>query len=256
MVDERLDFGQNRRQLHQKRKAPTIVIAAKRISVIIPVLNEAGTINLTLAQFSNISPSITFEIIVVDGDKSGSTINVIAQPGVKTAIAPKGRAVQMNHGVAMASGKSLLFLHADTLLPDNALEKINALLSSSSATYGAFELGIRSRRPFYRFIERMVGIRTRITGIPYGDQAIFLTMDLFKQVNGYPEIPIMEDIALMRRLKKRKAGFRIIPEKVSTSPRRWETEGLAYCTIRNWLMVTSFLLGANPKILAKYYRFN
>ena len=232
------------------------MIATKRTSVIIPVLNEASTINLTLAQFSSISHGSAFEIIVVDGDRSGSTINVIAHPDVKTAIAPKGRAVQMNHGVTMALGKNLLFLHSDTFLPDNALDKIDTLLSSSSVACGAFELGIRSCRPVYRFIERMVGFRTRITGIPYGDQAIFLTMDLFKQVRGYPEIPIMEDIALMRRLKKQKAGFCIIPEKVKTSPRRWETEGLVYCTVRNWLIVTSYLLGASPKILSKYYRFN
>jgi rSAM/selenodomain-associated transferase 2 len=231
------------------------VITAKRISVIIPVLNEASIINLTLGQFPNVTPSSTFEIIVVDGDKSGSTINVITHPGVKTAIAPIGRAIQMNHGAAIASGKNLLFLHSDTLLPENALEKINILLSLSFATCGAFELGIRSSKPIYRFIERMVGIRTRITGIPYGDQAIFLTTELFNQVGGYPDIPIMEDIALMRRLRKRKACFRMIAEKVSTSPRRWETEGLVYCTIRNLLMAISFLLGANPKMLAKYYRF-
>ncbi len=229
--------------------------ASKRISVIIPVLDEASIINQTLGQFSNISPSTALEIIVVDGDSSGSTINTIKWPGVKTAIAPKGRAVQMNHGVTMASGENLLFLHADTLLPDNALEDINALLSSSSFAYGAFKLGIRSCRPVYRFIEKTVEFRTRVTKIPYGDQAIFLTMDLFREVNGYPEISIMEDIALMRRLKKQKAGFHIIPEKVSTSPRRWETEGLVYCTIRNWLMAIGFFSGISPKILAKYYRF-
>ena len=229
--------------------------ARKQISVIIPVLNEGGTINLTLRQFSNISTTTSFEIIVVDGDRSGSTIKTIDFPGVKTAIAPKGRAIQMNHGVTMASGKNLLFLHADTFLPNNALENISALLSLTSIAYGAFELGIRSCKPVYRLIEKMVEFRTMITRIPYGDQAIFLTMDLFRQVKGYPEIPIMEDIALMRRLKKQKADFHVIPEKVSTSPRRWETEGLAYCTIRNWLMAIGFLSGINPKILAKYYRF-
>lgn len=230
--------------------------ATKRISVIIPVLNEAGAINRTLAQFPAISPFSVFEIIVVDGDKSGSTINAVTHPGVKTAVAPKGRATQMNQGVSMASGKNLLFLHSDTFLPDKALEKIDALLSSSRAAYGAFKLGINSCKPAYRFIEWMVGIRTRITKIPYGDQAIFLTADLFKQVNGYPEIPIMEDVALMRRLKNQMADFCMIPEKVSTSPRRWEKEGLTYCTLRNWLMTISFLLGADPKILAKYYRFH
>lgn len=230
------------------------MIESKRTSVIIPVLNEANIINLTLAQFPSIAPSGDYEIIVVDGDKSGSTINVIAHPGVKRDIAPKGRAMQMNHGVSISSGKNLLFLHADTFLPYNALKKIDAILSSSIVTCGAFELGIRSRRPVYRFIERMVGIRTKITGVPYGDQGIFLKRDLFKQVGGYPEIPIMEDIALMRRLKKENAGFRIIPEKVSTSPRRWEKEGFAGCTARNLLIAAGYLLGANPRTLAKYYR--
>ena len=231
------------------------MIARKRISVIIPVLNEASIINLTLGQFSALSPSNGVEIIVVDGDRSGSTINAIKYPGIKRAVAPRGRALQMNHGAAMASGEILLFLHADTFLPDNGLKKIDALLFSSSNAYGAFELGIRSRRSVFRLIEWMVAIRTRTTGIPYGDQALFLSAELFRKANGYPEIPIMEDVALMRRLKRQKAVFRIIPDKVSTSPRRWKTEGLVYCTVRNWFMATGFHLGIAPETLAKYYRF-
>ena len=235
-------------------QSPAVINMKNRISVIIPVYHEAQGINRTLLQFSRISRNTAHEIIVVDGDREGGTIRSISDPFVKTTVAPKGRAVQMNHGAMAASGDILLFLHADTILPANALALIQSTLFATATAYGAFELGIASDKPVYRLIEATVRIRTRVTGIPYGDQAVFLTKDVFDRAGGYPEIPIMEDVALMRRLKKRKAGICIIPEKVYTSPRRWESEGIVRCTLRNWLLATCFLLGASPEKLAKYYK--
>jgi len=226
-----------------------------KISVIIPVLNEAAVIDRTLLQFSGISPgTVPHEIIVVDGDARGSTLRAITTPDVVTTVAPKGRASQMNHGADLSSGEILLFLHADTLLPPDALPKIAAALARNAADWGAFDLGIASNRAPYRLIETAVRIRTALTRMPYGDQAVFLTRDLFDRAGGFPRIPIMEDVALMRRVRKLGAAGCRIPERVSTSPRRWEAEGIIYCTLRNWLLLTCFLLGARPETLAKYYR--
>lgn len=227
----------------------------KKISVIIPALNERAVIGHTLKQFSNIPiDTVLHEIIVVDGDRNGSTIKAVTNPAVITATAPKGRALQMNHGAGLASGEILLFLHADTLLPPGGLRRITDALSGSSAEWGAFDLEIASGRLVFRFIEAVVRIRTAITRIPYGDQAVFLTKDLFSRAGGYPKIPIMEDVALIRRVKKLGATGCRVPEKVYTSPRRWETEGVVYCTLRNWLLLICYLLGARPETLAKYYR--
>jgi rSAM/selenodomain-associated transferase 2 len=222
-----------------------------KISIIIPVLNEADIIDRTLGQFSSALPH---EIIIVDGDPSGSTIGTINTPGIISAKAPKGRASQMNHGAKLASGNALLFLHADTLLPQDALTEIAVSLSGGSVQWGAFDLGIESDRLFYRLIETTVRIRTAITRIPYGDQAIFLTKDLFRRMGGYPRIPIMEDVALMRRVKKSGVAGCRIPKKVGASPRRWEREGIIRCTLRNWLLIASYLLGGRPGLLAKHYR--
>jgi rSAM/selenodomain-associated transferase 2 len=226
----------------------------KKISIIIPVFNEAEGIDRTLRQFSHVTPDASpHEIIVVDGDAGGGTIRAISTPGIITTVGPRGRAWQMNHGASLASGEVLLFLHADTLLPVNALPKIAAALSGRIDAWGAFALGIASTRPVYRLIEAAVGIRTRLTRIPYGDQAIYMTKRLFHSVGGYPPIPIMEDVALVSRIKDQAAEMFLIPDKVSTSPRRWEEEGIVYCTLRNWLLVTCYFLGARPESLAKHY---
>jgi rSAM/selenodomain-associated transferase 2 len=223
-------------------------------SIIIPVFGEADHINRTLDQFSGLSPdSAPHEIIVVDGDSRGDTIRVVANPEIATAIAPPGRASQMNHGATLATGDILLFLHADTFLPPKALPLIADAMAGKFCAWGAFELGIASIRPAYRLIESLVRIRTRLTRIPYGDQAIFITRGLFDHVGGYPSVPIMEDVALGRRIKNTGTTLSIIPEKVSTSARRWETEGIVYCTLRNWLLATCYYLGGRPETLAKFY---
>ncbi len=254
-VDDTGEFVQNRIECEKKGKPVATASVKKKISIIIPVFGEAEGIEGTLRQFSHISQATDpHEIIVVDGDSRGDTIRTITHPDIITAVGPRGRAWQMNHGASLASGEVLLFLHADTLLPVEALAKITEALAGRAFAWGAFELGIASSRPAYRLIEGAVRIRTRLTRIPYGDQAIFLTKQLLHQAGGYPRIPIMEDVALVRRIKKQGAEMFILPEKVSTSPRRWESEGIIYCTLRNWILVTCYFLGARPETLAKYYR--
>jgi hypothetical protein len=118
---------------------------------------------------------------------------------------------------------------------------------------GAFNLSIDSNGLPFRVIEAFVRIRTRIIGMPYGDQAIFMKRKYFYEVGGYPDIPIMEDVALIRKIKKRGQKFIIIPASVTTSARRWETEGLLYCTLRNWVLLFLYSVGVSPEKIAKYY---
>jgi rSAM/selenodomain-associated transferase 2 len=222
------------------------------ISIIIPALDEAGSINNTLegvfAQGGN------YEVIVVDGDPGGSTIKAIERGGVKKAVSERGRARQMNAGTAHARGDIFLFLHADTLLPRRALSAVLSAMKDQNVAGGAFCLGIRSGRPVYRAIELGAALRTRLFRIPYGDQAIFLRRRCFEAFGGFKEIPIMEDLDLMRRLKRAGNDIRILPDRVSTSPRRWEKEGVVRSTLRNWALAGLFLMGVSPERLAAYYR--
>jgi rSAM/selenodomain-associated transferase 2 len=222
-------------------------------SFIIPVLNEAYLINNTIQYLREISRQYNVEIIVVDGDAEATTLRCIQEKQVKKVVSPKGRGTQMNKGASVAGGDVFLFLHADTELPADALGLISAVLDGTACGGGAFDLGIKSDRPVFRLIERLVSLRSRITNIPYGDQAIFMRREVFEKLGGYHEIPIMEDVELMRRMKRSGYTVRIIPEKVRTSPRRWEREGVLSCTLRNWTLMALYLLGRDPEKLAKYY---
>jgi rSAM/selenodomain-associated transferase 2 len=160
----------------------------------------------------------------------------------------------MNAGARASNGRILLFLHADTVLPKNALDSVMSACSLKRNVGGAFELGIDSDRPGYRLIEKMIFLRSRRTRIPYGDQAIFLKKKSFMDIGGYKEIPIMEDIDLMRRVKQAGYKIKIISEPVTTSARRWEKEGIVYCTLRNFILSKMFYLGVSPITLKKYYK--
>jgi rSAM/selenodomain-associated transferase 2 len=222
-------------------------------SIILPVLNESSIINQTIEHVYRLGYGFYLEIIVVDGDTEGGTVYRIKDERVIKIISPKGRGRQMNKGASLATGDILLFLHTDTELPENAFRTISAVIDKKQYVGGAFDLGIKSGRLIFRLIEKMVYIRTRLTGIPYGDQAIFIKKDIFAGMNGYQEIPVMEDLELMRRIKKSGYKICIIPQRVSTSPRRWEKEGIIYCTLRNWALISLYLSGFKPEKLAKFY---
>lgn len=222
-------------------------------SIILPVLNEASIINQTIEHIFRLGYGFDLEVIVVDGDTEGGTVYRIKDERVIKVISPKGRGRQMNKGASVARGDILLFLHTDTELPEDAFRTISAVIDKKQYVGGAFDLGIKSGRLIFRLIEKMVYIRTCLTCIPYGDQAIFIKKDFFAGMNGYQEIPIMEDVELMRRIKNSGYKICIIPQKVSTSPRRYEKEGVIYCTLRNWILMSLYLLGVKPEKLAKYY---
>jgi rSAM/selenodomain-associated transferase 2 len=189
----------------------------------------------------------------VDGDPQGSTVGTIQDKDVTAITTEKGRGKQMNAGAAVACGEILIFLHADTILPDNAVEKISQALQDPDYVGGAFDLKIDSDRLFLKYISARACFRSRWNRIPYGDQAIFIRKKYFDQLGGFKEIPLMEDVDLMRRIKKDGKKIVILPDKVTTSARRWENDGILYTTIRNQILVRLFYLGISPHRLAKYY---
>lgn len=224
------------------------------ISIIIPVLNEQETINKTIKKvYQQNFPGI-LEIIVVDGKEDGTTVLCVENQKVMTFRSPPGRGIQMNCGAKKASGKILLFLHSDTILPENALNEILITMKDQSIKAGAFDLAINRKGLAYRVIEKTASLRSRMTKIPYGDQAIFIREKYFFDIGQYPEIPIMEDVELMRSVKKYKGRLKFLKRRVSTSSRRWEEEGIVFCTLRNWIILTLFFFGMNPERLAGFYK--
>jgi rSAM/selenodomain-associated transferase 2 len=224
------------------------------LSVIIPVLNEEGGINRAVAHLREMDPCRSIEIIVVDGESQGATIRAIDDGAVRKTTARRGRAVQMNCGAALAAGGILLFLHADTVLPPQAFALILAAMNDSRVVAGAFDLGFNADRRLFRITEGYVFLRTRLTRVPFGDQAIFIRRDYFDRIGGYRPIPIMEDVELMKRIRKRGDRICIIPVKVRTSARRYVREGIVHGTCRNWLLQILYAVGVPPERLVKWYR--
>jgi len=224
------------------------------LSIIIPVLNEAYIINRTLMHLQNLEGDFSLELIIVDGDPEGSTLAAVTSTTVKKIKSPRGRGFQMNQGSRLATGEILVFLHADVVLSKDALLQIVDVCRRKDFAGGAFSLGIDSGKPVFRLIEKAVSIRSRLTKIPYGDQAIFINKTIYDKIGGFRDIPLMEDVDLMRRIKKVGGKIIILPGMALTSSRRWEKEGVIFCTLRNWLLITLFLLGVAPERLVKFYR--
>jgi rSAM/selenodomain-associated transferase 2 len=224
------------------------------ISIIIPVLNEQEGLKGLIARIRCLDPAIPREVIVVDGDPRGSTIATLDGRDIIAVVSDKGRARQMNRGAALATGGVLLFLHADTDLPAQALQRIEAAMAGTTCAAGAFDLGIGSSRAVFRITECYVALRTRLTRVPFGDQAIFVRRNVFDELGGYQDIPVMEDVELMKRIRRSGHPIRIIPDRVMTSPRRWEQEGILFCTVRNWLLQAAYALGVPPRRLSRWYR--
>jgi len=226
------------------------------ISIIMPVLNEQAGVNQTIENLYQQQFSGVLEVIVVDGGKDKGTIDRILNPKIITLSSLPGRGRQMNAGASVASGEILLFLHCDTKLPVNALERVQETLKTPSIEAGAFDLSIDGKGRGFRMIEKFASVRSRITRIPYGDQAIFIRKNYFFDLGQYRNIPIMEDVDLMRRIKRARGKIQILNYPASTSARRWEKEGKIYCTLRNWILISLFLLGLKPDKLAAFYKNN
>jgi rSAM/selenodomain-associated transferase 2 len=220
-----------------------------QISIIIPTLNEADNIQETI---NIIQCSNNVEIIVVDGGSEDKTLLIAKSLDIKVIISPPGRANQMNAGAMVASGEILLFLHADTRLPTNFDEMIRTTLAKPGIVAGAFALQINSPHWGLRLVEFGVKWRSHLWQMPYGDQAIFLTKDVFQQVGNFPQMPIMEDFELMRKLKSMGKIY-LLPTPVITSPRRWLKRGILQTTILNQIIVIAYLLGISPHRIRNWY---
>lgn len=221
-----------------------------KISVVIPVLNEAETIQRTIFAAQDAS---NIEIIVVDGGSVDETVEIARKLGLKVLFSHAGRAKQMNSGAKVATGEILLFLHGDTRLPTNYDYFIREALAIPKIVAGAFELNIEGDLRGLRFVEKMVKARSRFFSLPYGDQAIFLQSSTFRDIGGFKDLPIMEDFELIQQLKKR-GKITLIPLPVITSGRRWQKLGVFKTTLINQLIILGYSLGISPSQLARWYR--
>lgn len=236
--------------------APTIRAAGDRaplLSIIVPALNEAATIGAALDRLAPLRRE-GCEVIVADGGSDDGTPDIAASRCDRTVTAPRGRASQMNAGAAVAAGETLLFLHADTRLPTDARDAVVRALTDPAALWGRFDVSIEGRHPLLPVIGAMMNLRSRLTGIATGDQAIFVRRAVFDAVGGYPDIPLMEDIELSAGLR-RIARPVCLRRRVTTSGRRWEKNGAVATILLMWRLRLAYALGIDPAVLARRYGY-
>jgi rSAM/selenodomain-associated transferase 2 len=221
------------------------------LSIVIPVLNEAAGIVSMLSRLASLRRQGA-QVIVVDGGSVDATVE-LARPLADLVLAsPPGRALQMNAGASAASGAALLFLHADTALPEGALQAIDAVLADR--LWGRFDVALDGRHPMLPLIAAMMNLRSRMTGIATGDQAIFMRRTSFDSLGGFTVMPLMEDIDFCRRAKRLGAPA-CLRQRVHTSGRRWERHGVWRTVLLMWQLRLAYFLGADPKRLALKYGY-
>jgi len=223
------------------------------LSIIVPVLNEEAGIAAALQALSDLR-RFGHEVIVVDGGSSDRTVELARPLADLVVSAPRGRASQMNAGAARASGNTFVFLHTDTRLPPAADFAIVDGLRHSGRRWGRFNVEIDSTHPMLRVVAAMMNLRSRATGIATGDQAIFVTRTAFADCGGYPDIPLMEDIALSRRLKRIGRPL-CVTAYVTTSGRRWEQRGILRTILLMWCLRLAYYFGTEPHVLARRYGY-
>jgi rSAM/selenodomain-associated transferase 2 len=223
-----------------------------RLSIIMPVLDEGDGIAQALDALAELR-ALRVEVIVVDGGSQDATVQRARLRADHVLAAPRGRAAQMNAGAVKASGDVFLFLHADTALPPEAERLVLDGLARSAHAWGRFDVIIAGRHPMLRLIAFMMNLRSRITGIATGDQAIFVKRDAFGAAGGFPDIPLMEDVALSKRLKRLSRPL-CLRERATTSGRRWETHGVFRTILLMWRLRLAYFFGADPAALARRYR--
>jgi rSAM/selenodomain-associated transferase 2/rSAM/selenodomain-associated transferase 1 len=222
------------------------------LSIIVPVLNEAARIAQALQALQGLRAAGA-ELVVVDGGSADGTAQLAAPLADRVLVAARGRAAQMNSGAAASRGRVLLFLHADTALPEAALSAIREAVDGG-AGWGRFDVRIDGRHPVLRVVERMMNWRSRLTGIATGDQAIFVRREIFESLGGYPDLPLMEDIAFCAALR-RQSPPACLRETVTTSGRRWEKHGVLRSILLMWRLRAAFFFGADPAHLARRYGY-
>lgn len=221
------------------------------LSIIIPTLREREQIAATL-QALQAARRLGHEVILVDGGSEDGTCDV-ARPWVDCLLAcARGRALQMNAGARQARGDVLLFLHADTVVSPEAVATLLAEFPSCGRSWGWFDVELSGRHPMLRVVERLMNARSRLTGITTGDHAMFVRRETFEELGGYPDIPLMEDVALSRSLKREGRPL-CLDHPVVTSSRRWEERGIWRTILLMWRLRLAYALGADPHRLARSY---
>ncbi len=219
--------------------------------VVIPTLNEQGHV---AGAIRSAQGDARARVVVVDGGSEDQTRRIAARLGAEVRVCERGRAAQMNHGAALAGDDDLLlFLHADTRLPAGYGETVRRCLASAGVACGAFRLRIDGPERVLRLIERGANGRSRWLGMPYGDQALFMSAEAFRRVGGFPAMPVMEDFELVRRLRGR-GRVVLADQTVDTSARRWRKTGPWRLTLVHQLMAMGYLVGVSPERIATWRR--
>jgi rSAM/selenodomain-associated transferase 2 len=219
------------------------------ISVIVPVLDEAKSIAATLQALALLQP---YETIVVDGGSQDMTRDIAAAWGGTIIAADRGRARQMNRGAQAASGDALLFLHADTRLPATAFADIARALGDPSCVGGRFDVTLDGSHWMLPVVAQLISYRSRLSKVGTGDQALFVRRRVFQSMGGFPDIPLMEDIAFCRALKPL-GEIACLRSRVVTSARRWEVDGVWRTIFRMWTLKLLYLAGVSPRRLKQFY---
>ena len=221
------------------------------VSIIIPVLNEAPNLRRLLPDLARTCPDA--DIIAVDGGSTDETVPVAARFRlVRLVTSARGRARQMNAGAREARGEILLFLHADTFLPDGALGAVQAALADPRVVGGRFDVRLDGPRAVFRVIAFFINLRSRLSRIATGDQALFVRRTIFAEMGGFPGIPLMEDVEFSRRLKRRGA-IACLRLRVTASARKWEREGVLRTILLMWTLRLLYFCGVDPARLHRYY---
>lgn len=223
-----------------------------KVSIIIPACKEAK-VNRFIKKLRKIRDINKAEIIMVDCSSKKESIKKINGKNLIKISSKKSRSNQQNKGARIASGDILLFLHSDTILPKNAMTLIKEALKDKKIHAGAFQLRFQTKDLILKLIAYSTSIRSKITRIPYGDQAIFIRKSTFNKLGGFPKVKFLEDVLLMEKLRKDNLKIKILNKEVMTSPRRWEHEGILRRTLRNRIVILGHILGKTPEELSKIY---
>jgi rSAM/selenodomain-associated transferase 2 len=229
------------------------IIVMSKLSIIMPVLNEGEGIAAALDALA-VLRALGTEVMVVDGGSRDATIHRARLRADRVIAAPRGRGLQMNAGADKATGDVLLFLHADTRLPADADHVVLNGLERSGRVWGRFDAEIEGQSPLLVVIAWLMNLRSRLTGIATGDQAMFVRRDAFQAAGGFAAIPLMEDVELCKRLRRVSRPL-CLRERVVTSGRRWEKDGVLNTVVLMWRLRLAYFLGADPKALARRYGY-
>ena len=222
-----------------------------RVGFVIPTLNEAARLPRLLEDLASLS--VPIDVVVCDGGSMDRTIRLARSGGARVTRAPRGRAQQMNAGAREVQGDWLCFLHADVRFGPDARRDLEAVVADSTAEAAVWRLGIDAAGIWARVVEWGAAVRDRVAGLAYGDQGLLVRRRIFEDVGGFPDLPIMEDIAMIRTLG-RVAAVQRLRSSLRVSPRRWRREGPVLASLRNAALVSAYAAGVAPSRLARWYQ--